>query len=170
MYALTQERRELCEEVDSEIDEELGFIDFDDEDDNNGDLKTLLQDCLDENQDCDIEDYMCITEKDVNDKIMEEYLDEHFEDYLDLYGCVTEDNLNDKMEEYLKENINNHIYTYLHKEENNNHYHWGKTEGKCVSPEDGLINGHGYVDLGLPSGLKWATCNVGATMPFACGD
>jgi hypothetical protein len=23
-------------------------------------------------------------------------------------------------------------------------------------------NGHGYVDLGLPSGLKWATCNVGA--------
>lgn len=24
-----------------------------------------------------------------------------------------------------------------------------------------LINGHEYVDLGLPSGLKWATCNVG---------
>ena len=24
------------------------------------------------------------------------------------------------------------------------------------------INGHEYVDLGLPSGLKWATCNVGA--------
>ena len=23
------------------------------------------------------------------------------------------------------------------------------------------INGHEYVDLGLPSGLKWATCNVG---------
>ena len=22
------------------------------------------------------------------------------------------------------------------------------------------INGHEYVDLGLPSGLKWATCNV----------
>jgi hypothetical protein len=27
------------------------------------------------------------------------------------------------------------------------------------------INGHEYVDLGLPSGLKWATCNVGATSP-----
>ncbi len=25
------------------------------------------------------------------------------------------------------------------------------------------INGHEYVDLGLPSGLKWATCNVGAS-------
>ena len=24
------------------------------------------------------------------------------------------------------------------------------------------IHGHEYVDLGLPSGLKWATCNVGA--------
>ena len=27
------------------------------------------------------------------------------------------------------------------------------------------INGHEYVDLGLPSGLKWATCNVGAASP-----
>ena len=26
----------------------------------------------------------------------------------------------------------------------------------------GIINGHAYVDLGLPSGTKWATCNVGA--------
>jgi hypothetical protein len=27
-----------------------------------------------------------------------------------------------------------------------------------------------YVDLGLPSGLKWATCNVGATKPEEYGD
>ena len=27
------------------------------------------------------------------------------------------------------------------------------------------INGHEYVDLGLPSGIKWATCNVGASSP-----
>ena len=27
------------------------------------------------------------------------------------------------------------------------------------------INGRRYVDLGLPSGLKWATCNVGASKP-----
>lgn len=27
----------------------------------------------------------------------------------------------------------------------------------------GSVDGHEYVDLGLPSGLKWATCNVGAT-------
>ena len=26
-------------------------------------------------------------------------------------------------------------------------------------------NGYEYVDLGLPSGLKWATCNVGANKP-----
>ena len=30
---------------------------------------------------------------------------------------------------------------------------------------DGMINGHQYVDLGLSSGLKWATCNVGADSP-----
>ena len=32
------------------------------------------------------------------------------------------------------------------------------------------INNHEYVDLGLPSGLKWATCNVGATTPEEYGD
>ena len=31
-------------------------------------------------------------------------------------------------------------------------------------------NGHEYVDLGLPSGIKWATCNVGATTPEEYGD
>ena len=31
-------------------------------------------------------------------------------------------------------------------------------------------NGHAYVDLGLPSGLKWATCNVGANSPEEYGD
>jgi hypothetical protein len=29
---------------------------------------------------------------------------------------------------------------------------------------------HEYVDLGLPSGLKWATCNVGASSPEEYGD
>ena len=32
------------------------------------------------------------------------------------------------------------------------------------------INGHEYVCLGLPSGLKWATCNVGATSPEEYGS
>ena len=30
--------------------------------------------------------------------------------------------------------------------------------------------GHEYVDLGLPSGIKWATCNVGANSPEEYGD
>ena len=34
----------------------------------------------------------------------------------------------------------------------------------------GTINGHGYVDLGLPSGTKWATCNVGASEPEEYGN
>ena len=32
------------------------------------------------------------------------------------------------------------------------------------------INGYKYVDLGLPSGLKWAECNIGATTPEQYGD
>lgn len=39
-----------------------------------------------------------------------------------------------------------------------------------VSEPDGYINGHGYVDLGLPSGTKWATCNIGAKSPEEAGD
>ena len=32
------------------------------------------------------------------------------------------------------------------------------------------INGHEYVDLGLPSGTLWAICNVGAEKPEDFGD
>ena len=35
---------------------------------------------------------------------------------------------------------------------------------------NGNESGHEYVDLGLPSGTKWATCNVGATKPEEYGD
>ena len=35
---------------------------------------------------------------------------------------------------------------------------------------NGSINGYEWVDLGLPSGLKWATCNVGATTPEGYGN
>ena len=34
----------------------------------------------------------------------------------------------------------------------------------------GIYNGHKYVDLGLPSGTLWATCNVGADSPEEYGD
>ena len=34
----------------------------------------------------------------------------------------------------------------------------------------GSANGHGYVDLGLASGILWATCNVGASTPEGYGD
>ena len=32
-------------------------------------------------------------------------------------------------------------------------------------PTTGKLNGHEWVDLGLPSGTRWATCNVDATTP-----
>ena len=35
---------------------------------------------------------------------------------------------------------------------------------------NGTFNGHEYVDLGLPSGTLWATCNVGAETPEGYGD
>ena len=35
---------------------------------------------------------------------------------------------------------------------------------------NGSYNGHDYIDLGLPSGTMWATCNVGAENPEGYGD
>ncbi len=37
-------------------------------------------------------------------------------------------------------------------------------------PTTGTHNGHDYIDLGLPSGTLWATCNVGANNPEDYGD
>ena len=35
---------------------------------------------------------------------------------------------------------------------------------------NGTYKGHDYIDLGLPSGTMWATCNVGAESPDQYGD
>ena len=43
-------------------------------------------------------------------------------------------------------------------------------EDLAAAKQPPMINGHEYVDLGLPSGLKWATCNIGATKPEEYGD
>lgn len=46
----------------------------------------------------------------------------------------------------------------------------GTMSGGDDEEESNMNNGHEYVDLGLPSGLKWATMNVGATTPEGYGD
>ena len=42
--------------------------------------------------------------------------------------------------------------------------------GALTATAQNKENDHEYVDLGLPSGLKWATCNVGATAPEEYGN
>ena len=42
--------------------------------------------------------------------------------------------------------------------------------GAASEPHHGTVNGHEWVDLGLPSGVKWATCNVGTGVPYGYGD
>ena len=39
------------------------------------------------------------------------------------------------------------------------------TNAVVEEPTTGSLVGHDWVDLGLPSGTKWATCNVGAANP-----
>lgn len=45
-----------------------------------------------------------------------------------------------------------------------------RAEKSADVPHSGEINGHKWVDLGLPSGTKWATCNMGAKSAEICGD
>ena len=45
-----------------------------------------------------------------------------------------------------------------------------KAELEKNAPKNGSYNGHDYVDLGLPSGTLWATCNVGASNPEDYGN
>ncbi len=40
---------------------------------------------------------------------------------------------------------------------------------RSICPSSGFTNGHDCVDLGLPSGKLWATCNVGDSVPEANG-
>ena len=47
-------------------------------------------------------------------------------------------------------------------------YYYG--EEKEFATSDDIYNGHEYVDLGLPSGLLWATCNIGANAPEKYGN
>ena len=39
-----------------------------------------------------------------------------------------------------------------------------------VTWQEKKVETHEYVDLGLPSGTKWATCNIGASAPEEYGD
>lgn len=43
-------------------------------------------------------------------------------------------------------------------------------DGKISIVDYDPYNGHEYVDLGLPSGTLWATCNIGAEKPEEYGD
>lgn len=52
------------------------------------------------------------------------------------------------------------IYFFLNKEE----------QDIAQVQTSGIHEGHQWVDLGLPSGLRWATCNVGAASPEESGE
>lgn len=44
-----------------------------------------------------------------------------------------------------------------------------KNSAKSTAPVTGTTNGHEWIDLGLPSGTRWATCNIDASQPHLPG-
>ena len=49
-------------------------------------------------------------------------------------------------------------------------YYYGDDKSFTTENNGGGNENHDYVDLGLPSGTLWATCNVGASSPEGYGD
>ena len=47
---------------------------------------------------------------------------------------------------------------------------YGEVKSFTTATTTGSTNGHDWVDLGLPSGARWATCNIGANSPEEYGD
>ena len=48
-------------------------------------------------------------------------------------------------------------------------YKWARENMTDTTNKVNTHNGHKFVNLGLPSGTLWATCNVGATSPEQAG-
>ncbi len=66
----------------------------------------------------------------------------------------------------LKENIRYYVRAYATNEAGTS---YGEVK-EFITMLGGEYNGYEYVDLGLPSGLKWATCNIGADSPEEYGN
>ena len=76
-----------------------------------------------------------------------------------------------------KKEYETYAYTFHNYIKSNKIYHRTASDGATVEAlkwedieEICEIDGHAYVDLGLPSGLLWATCNVGAKASEEYGD
>lgn len=109
-----------------------------------------------------------------------------------LKACINRDVVYSERGFYYGSDINNlskvvvdgggmGIYTYQLKNLEENRKYYCKAymvkdtetvygEVKEFSTLKDPYNGHEYVDLGLPSGLKWATCNSGAGSPEGYGN
>lgn len=85
----------------------------------------------------------------------------------------------------LSQALDYRVDTIIQKEENNIKGIKGSTDDQVKAKEisnkniellrewkkaDSKLDNHDYVDLGLPSGTLWATCNVGANKPEDYGD
>ena len=75
---------------------------------------------------------------------------------------------------YMSYNTTYYVKTFAYNEKG---FAYGDVLSFTMLPEivepsepDGYIDGYAYVDLGLPSGLKWACYNVGGSSPEEPGD
>lgn len=96
-----------------------------------------------------------------------------YNDYFNEYMCSF------KGTEYVNADDD---YKYIHAvytsmpEEGGDYYYGDSIDYLDDLSTSGIHNGYEYVDLGLPSGLKWARCNIGASSPeepglyFAWGE
>lgn len=105
-------------------------------------------------------------------KAILEYIDEEnlpFENFLYKVEQMVQEKTKTQKPFYEGNTISGFCFNSVANETNNSHaIDWAKD---FISIETlGNENGHQWVDLGLSSGTKWATCNVGSNSPEQCGN
>lgn len=63
-----------------------------------------------------------------------------------------------------------HLFTAGAQTDNSRLSKPAQSTAPALSQPSGNYGAHDYVDLGLPSGTLWATCNIGASTPEGYGD
>ena len=113
-------------------------------------------------------DFICIVGASESIEEVEEMAEKVEHIYVALHYASETDTTPDLMAIYVG-NVNTYPFTVFFNDSTDDSAN-RPSQGIKSSATSGTLNGHEWVDLGLPSGTKWATCNIGANDYTELGD
>ena len=113
-------------------------------------------------------DFICIVGASESIEEVEEMAEKVEHIYVALHYASETDTTPDLMAIYVG-NVNTYPFTVFFNDSTDDSAN-RPSQGIKPSATSGTLNGHEWVDLGLPSGTKWATCNIGTSTPSGYGN